>query len=427
MKILQQIPYSPANTSNNAVLPTDEIKPLGGKTSDIYAISKVTEKPKPKGIGEVSCMRSVFDPGQFTIKSWDDVIGAIKSPSYEAATKEVREAYKGYKAAIAAYPSNTKAIKAAKERYNTLKGKLHVVCFNGTFHDKVTNKNFDKSSGLFLVDIDNLPDVYSARADLITKPNIVLCFISPSGAGLKLAVRVDADRIKSDADFKQAYIQIEYIFKSWGYEIDDACKDVSRKCFLPRDPDAFSNPDADIYDLAPFKKKEPKSTSTRIAYTHTGNEDKYQQKCINLILNAKDGERHKKRLDAGNMLGGFVVEGLLDINKAEEYIYNLIAASDQITDGGLPTCDKEIKTIKDGYQHALKHHIVEDGERFELDNKKTVLENIKRFPRNPLARDIESLIRRVVRENPTTPWQDNIAALEKQIGELSEELKDSLE
>lgn len=91
MKILQQIPYSPANTSNNAVLPTDEIKPLGGKTSDIYAISKVTEKPKPKGIGEVSCMRSVFDPGQFTIKSWDDVIGAIKSPSYEAATKEVRE------------------------------------------------------------------------------------------------------------------------------------------------------------------------------------------------------------------------------------------------------------------------------------------------------------------------------------------------
>lgn len=117
----------------------------------------------------------------------------------------------------------------------------------------------------------------------------------------------------------------------------------------------------------------------------------------------------------------------MDINKAEEYIYNLIAASDQITDGGLPTCDKEIKTIKDGYQHALKHHIVEDGERFELDNKKTVLENIKRFPRNPLARDIESLIRRVVRENPTTPWQDNIAALEKQIGELSEELKDSLE
>ncbi|WP_221897280.1 BT4734/BF3469 family protein [Bathymodiolus japonicus methanotrophic gill symbiont] len=64
--------------------------------------------------------------------------------------------------------------------------------------------------------------------------------------------------MNNDADFKQAYFQIESLFKTWGYETDPACKDISRKCFLCHDADVFYNPDADIYKLKPFQEIAPK-------------------------------------------------------------------------------------------------------------------------------------------------------------------------
>ncbi|WP_221898191.1 BT4734/BF3469 family protein [Bathymodiolus japonicus methanotrophic gill symbiont] len=154
--------------------------------------------PDCEGIGNVSYMPRVNTPTNHSNKPLDDVIGRIRSPKYEPVTQSLRDL-------------REKSEKAYKKQKAIV---CEAVSFNGTFKlgQPVKNGTFEKSSGLLIVDLDHLEDVHLAKSDLITKPNIVFCFISPSGDGLKLGVRVDASLINNDADFKQAYFQIESIW-----------------------------------------------------------------------------------------------------------------------------------------------------------------------------------------------------------------------
>ncbi|WP_221898223.1 BT4734/BF3469 family protein [Bathymodiolus japonicus methanotrophic gill symbiont] len=292
------------------------------------------------------------------------------------------------------------------------------VSFNGTFKlgQPVKNGTFEKSSGLLIVDLDHLEDVHLAKSDLITKPNIVFCFISPSGDGLKLGVRVDASLINNDADFKQAYFQIESIFKAWGYETDPACKDISRKCFLCHDADVFYNPDADICKLKPFQEIAPKAPPIRKEYTANSNEGDYLQKCINIILSAESRERHVARRNAGNALGHYVASGKLDVKNEDDYINALITASDQIAgnDDDDRTSEKEIKTIKSGYQYGLLHH--SEQEAWEYDNDLTLLKNIESIPLPAPDKAVYSIIAKAVQAHPITSYKDTITALEDRMG-----------
>lgn len=137
------------------------------------------------------------------------------------------------------------------DAYRAKKTKLPSVCFHGTFADSLTNEHFNDSSQLFAFDIDHLDAARKAEIKtlLTADPRIVYVFVSPSGEGLKAAFRVAADAITDDASYKTAFVQVEKHFADIGVEIDKSCKDIRRVCFLTCDPEAYTNYDAEIFQL----------------------------------------------------------------------------------------------------------------------------------------------------------------------------------
>ena len=71
-------------------------------------------------------------------------------------------------------------------------------------------------------------------------------FVSPSSDGLKLGWRIDGTRHKEAFHAAQAYSQNRY-----SLEIDSACKDLLRLCFVSHDPALWINPNAIIFAESP--------------------------------------------------------------------------------------------------------------------------------------------------------------------------------
>ncbi len=105
-------------------------------------------------------------------------------------------------------------------------------------------------SGLLQVDLDKLngtlPEV---RAKVQSDPHVAFGFVSPSGDGLKLGLRIDGDR------HLESFLAAEsYFLATYGLKIDPMVKDRLRLCFVSHDPDLWQNRDAvplPIPDAAP--------------------------------------------------------------------------------------------------------------------------------------------------------------------------------
>ncbi|MBS1573548.1 MAG: primase C-terminal domain-containing protein, partial [Bacteroidetes bacterium] len=125
-----------------------------------------------------------------------------------------------------------------KDTQKTYKAsELDYVCFSGAF---VTRKNTDleKHSNLLCIDFDDLNEVESTKEKIIKTLPPRLLFRSPSGNGLKVVYPIDTST-NSHLDY---FNYFESFFKDkLGLEIDKACKDVARACFLCHDPQAYKN------------------------------------------------------------------------------------------------------------------------------------------------------------------------------------------
>jgi hypothetical protein len=95
-------------------------------------------------------------------------------------------------------------------------------------------------SGLLQVDIDHLDaDLQQVRELIRHDPHIAFGFVSPSGAGLKLGVRIDG------AQHERSFLAAETYFRErYGRAVDPAVKDPLRLCFVSFDPDLWINPAA---------------------------------------------------------------------------------------------------------------------------------------------------------------------------------------
>ena len=116
-------------------------------------------------------------------------------------------------------------------------------CFSGTFSYRDAN-NLIEHSGLMCLDYDhvgNSHQLWALRERLLQDPMLKteLLFISPSGDGLKQVVEIDLTLGDHLAWFKALK---NYIKANFQYEIDKACSDVCRACFLPHDASCYVNP-----------------------------------------------------------------------------------------------------------------------------------------------------------------------------------------
>ena len=122
-----------------------------------------------------------------------------------------------------------------KDKYSLLKKKLP--CY--TISCRTTERRADtleEYSGLMQGDLDNLSgDVQVLRDQLFKDPHVEAAFVSPSGRGVKLWIKVVQDATKH----KESFLAAEKYFKvEHNINLDPACKDMARLFFQSYDPEA---------------------------------------------------------------------------------------------------------------------------------------------------------------------------------------------
>ena len=127
----------------------------------------------------------------------------------------------------------------------TLKRDLGYFCFSGTFKKRAAD-SLIKHSGLICIDLDDvdlkadgsrdIALVNEVKDRLKADEYILAMFVSPSGNGLKLLIRIDGSK------HLPSFLGIEkYFIDVYQIQIDQSGKDVSRACYVSYDPDIYIN------------------------------------------------------------------------------------------------------------------------------------------------------------------------------------------
>ena len=168
--------------------------------------------------------------------------------------------------------------------YKIEKEKLKAFTPSGTFPPyKRKAKHLLAHSAHIIIDIDRLTpgQIADLLAELAQMPHVVLAFVSPSGTGIKVLVRVDPIP-RNDLEHKGAYQAcldfFEDLTEEYGFTIDTGGKDCSRLCFLAHHPHPVVNTvapaitwDRETYLKAEKEKQERFEAEAKKPYT--GNVD----------------------------------------------------------------------------------------------------------------------------------------------------------
>lgn len=157
------------------------------------------------------------------------VVELVKSDSFKSRTDELRSIDK---------VSRTKENKLYKQRH------FCYTCFSGTFSYR-SDSSLINHSKLICIDLDDLynpKQIIRTLADQADKEHFILCFISPNGDGVKVLFYADDLSPDTQYSYYQAFsgylAELCYLLPQ---SIDKSCKDTSRACFLPHDPDIWVN------------------------------------------------------------------------------------------------------------------------------------------------------------------------------------------
>ena len=188
---------------------------------------------------------------------------------------------------------------------------LDYITPSGIFN-KRSNNELIAHSGYLSIDFDNIPDcdLNQLKNKLIHDNTIqtVLLFKSPSGNGLKWFIKIPpvAETHGMYFDAVKNYIQSKY-----NIEVDKACRDVARACFVSYDEDA----ELSIYEAKPLDASfldkwlnvETKSTPTAPKPTEQ------------IIIKQSDSsDDDTKKLEKVNALANQLVASKIDITSGYE-------------------------------------------------------------------------------------------------------------
>lgn len=131
-------------------------------------------------------------------------------------------------------------IEDTKEARKFKASQFDYVTFSGIF-SKRTDKELIEHSGLLTLDFDHIANVEELRNKLLNDEyfETELLFTSPSGDGLKWIIPIDLEEVNHQEYFKAV---ANYIQSTYGLEVDQSGKDISRACFLPHDSKVYLNP-----------------------------------------------------------------------------------------------------------------------------------------------------------------------------------------
>ena len=125
-----------------------------------------------------------------------------------------------------------------KLKYDEQKHKLPICLFTGRFSN-FSNSGLLESSNLVVIDFDKIPlQDMSTQRDIITKdPYTFAAFVSPSGKGYKVIVKVENNPDNTTHSEYLNALKVYYNSPYW----DNNCMGISRACFLSSDPFIYIN------------------------------------------------------------------------------------------------------------------------------------------------------------------------------------------
>ncbi len=198
--------------------------------SDINNVSLIAAGNKSLNNRAVTRLSAVNQPAAFNTVPLESVIDEIRSSSLAVITTGLNDLYQQDEVA-----------------YKALKPSLPATSFNGTFKNAVNDANIDEFSGLMIVDVDKT-DVVETRAVFESLPSCVVCFTSPSGAGVKAVINIGV--CTTGDEYRAKFEQLRIYYHEKGLTLDPSGKDPSRKCFLCHDPDVYANYGAEEFDFS---------------------------------------------------------------------------------------------------------------------------------------------------------------------------------
>lgn len=161
-----------------------------------------------------------------------EVLNRIKQHPNPKFFSNLREAYK----------------EGREDEYDTAKKGISAFTVTGTFKGGRKPDLMTSYSGLIILDFDKLGDkLDEVRTAIVADSHTHACFISPSGDGLKVIVRVattqeqHADIFNVVADYYSALTDVA---------IDTSGRDITRLCFMSYDPDLYSNEQSEAFTLS---------------------------------------------------------------------------------------------------------------------------------------------------------------------------------
>lgn len=149
-----------------------------------------------------------------------------------------------------------KKIRAEKNKSerNELKKQLPAICFSGVF-SKRNDSSIQEHSGFMCLDFDNYEkrkEMLSDKENLQKNRYVYSVFISPSGQGLKVIVK-----IPNDAENHVNYFNaLEKHFDNSHFDV--SVKNISRVCYESYDPLIYINDNASVWDKIEEKEYQEK-------------------------------------------------------------------------------------------------------------------------------------------------------------------------
>ena len=174
---------------------------------------------------EITIFKDIRDTAQPFYRDVSEILKRIQVGSSQDIVKSIR-------------------LEKDKEKRNILKQSLPAICFSGKF-TKRNDASLSEHSGIVCLDFDNFPsekDMLQQKEILTQDRYTFSVFISPSGLGLKVLVKIPAEK----ETHKQFFNSLQHHYDSDYFDI--TCKNISRVCYESYDPLIYINEQSSVFN-----------------------------------------------------------------------------------------------------------------------------------------------------------------------------------
>lgn len=250
-------------------------------------------------------------------KTYDAMIGEnIKSTKFgkRATLEEIVDIIR--KGGVSPLIEKIRAIADDKER-GEAKKKLKFFTLGISKQMSRKTDSFIKSQYI-LLDFDhvsNTANLHKKKEEIASDPETCVCFISPSGDGLKVIYKM-TEPITDKTEFTSIYKKIASIrSKKYGIQADHT-SDCLRACYFSADEDLYYNPGSDLLDISKFSlpevslKKEPAKLGSSRSRSSTSRGKRTRGKAA--TRNNSKGKNKGEETTKGDESSKSLIERIID-------------------------------------------------------------------------------------------------------------------